>query len=135
MDPRGIRNHNPGNLRKSQTYWMGLAEEQNDPAFYVFSEAKYGLRALYKVLLTYQSKYKLRTTAEIINRWAPPVENDTGAYIKSVCASCGIHADEEINLRKDKALAVRFIAAIVLHENGEQPYSDEAIEAAIRLAL
>ena len=29
--PRGIRNNNPGNLRRSKDNWRGLSPEQTDP--------------------------------------------------------------------------------------------------------
>ena len=34
--PRGIRNRNPGNIRRSRDRWKGLAPAQTDPAFFVF---------------------------------------------------------------------------------------------------
>lgn len=112
---------------------MGLRDEQTDPEFFQFESAKYGLRAMYKLLCNYQRLYKLDTAEKIITRWAPPNENDSNRYVKDVCSACGIHPDEIIDLRKNKALAVRFIAAMVLKENGEQPYSDEEIRAAMLL--
>ena len=33
MLPRGIRNHNPLNIRKSKDQWKGMAEVQTDRAF------------------------------------------------------------------------------------------------------
>ena len=51
--PRGIRNKNPGNI-KLGTKWDGLADEQSDPVFCVFSEAVWGIRALMRILLTYR---------------------------------------------------------------------------------
>ena len=42
--PRGIRNHNPGNIRRSQDPWQGLASAQNDPEFFIFQSAIYGIR-------------------------------------------------------------------------------------------
>lgn len=134
MTARGLRNNNPGNIRKSETCWMGLSEEQPDPDFFCFSEAKYGLRALYKLLLNYRKLYRLDTVREIISRWAPPSENDTEAYIAAICKATGLEADQVIDLGQNKPLAVRFIAAIVQHENGSQPYSDEEIKTAMQLA-
>ena len=49
---RGERNNNPGNIRKGSN-WQGLAPEQTDSAFGQFTEAKWGIRALAKVLLQY----------------------------------------------------------------------------------
>ena len=42
--PRGIRNHNPGNI-KLGTAWDGLSDEQNDDVFCQFKEPVWGLRA------------------------------------------------------------------------------------------
>lgn len=35
-EPRGIRNNNPGNLRRTKDPWQGLAETQTDLEFFVF---------------------------------------------------------------------------------------------------
>ena len=36
MLPRGIRNHNPLNIRRSKDQWKGMAEVQSDRAFVQF---------------------------------------------------------------------------------------------------
>ena len=36
MLPRGIRNCNPLNIRRSKDQWKGLLPEQNDKSFYQF---------------------------------------------------------------------------------------------------
>ena len=36
MLPRGIRNNNPLNIRRSKDQWKGLAEAQTDRAFVLF---------------------------------------------------------------------------------------------------
>ena len=41
MTTRGIRNHNPGNIRHGEQ-WQGLAKEQTDPSFCVFISNEYG---------------------------------------------------------------------------------------------
>ena len=70
--PRGIRNHNPGNLRKSNDPWQGLAPDQTDPDFLQFESSKWGIRALARTLIAYQDKIGLRSIKSIIYRWAPP---------------------------------------------------------------
>ena len=50
--PRGIRNHNPGNLRKSNDPWQGLAPDQTDPDFLQFESSKWGIRALARTLIS-----------------------------------------------------------------------------------
>ena len=39
MLPRGIRNNNPLNIRRSKDQWKGLAETQNDRAFCQFKSS------------------------------------------------------------------------------------------------
>jgi hypothetical protein len=134
MPSRGIRNNNPGNIRHSAIKWMGISDEQPDPTFVCFDEPKYGIRALYKILRTYQDKHGLETVEEMINRWAPPAENDTAAYVRSVAGAIGVSPDTKIDLC-DREVAEKLVAAIIRHENGEQPYEEKLIRAAINLAL
>lgn len=132
MVARGIRNHNPGNIRKGEK-WKGLSEHQTDSSFCVFVSPEYGIRALAKVLLTYYKKYQLNTVKKIIGRYAPPNENETESYIQSVAGMLGVLPDEVIDLSSVAVLAV-LLRAIIRHENGEQPYSDEQILKGIHLA-
>lgn len=131
--PRGIRNHNPGNIRRSSDPWQGLAKDQNDAAFFQFSEAKFGIRALARVLISYQDRHSLRTVRAIISRWAPPVENETSAYIDHVARKLGVGADEPIDVHGYRVLR-GLVAAIIEHENGMQPYTDAQIDAGLVLA-
>ena len=130
-EPRGLRNKNPGNLRHSKTHWMGQTDEQPDPDFVTFEDAKYGIRALYITLRTYQLKHGLHTIEDMIHRWAPPSENDTGAYVKAVAAACGVRPDQQVDLNR---IGEKLVAAIIRHENGTQPYGVEVIRSAINLA-
>jgi hypothetical protein len=112
---RGIRNNNPGNLRHGQP-WQGLAPQQTDSAFATFTSMPYGIRALVITLQTYMRKHGLRTVRGIIGRWAPPSENDTGAYIRAVCAPAGLAPDQELS---DERLTYEYLARqIARHENG-----------------
>jgi len=94
MEPRGIRNNNPLNIRRSGDKWQGLKAQQEDREFFQFSEMKWGWRAAFVILCrTYYNKYKLRTIRALITRWAPPKENDTEAYIRRVTDRIGIGPD------------------------------------------
>ena len=53
--PRGLRNCNPGNLRRTADKWQGLSAQQTDKEFFQFREMKWGYRALIKTLLMYFS--------------------------------------------------------------------------------
>ncbi len=129
--PRGIRNNNPGNLRYNGTEWLGLATPPSDGAFCVFTAPKYGIRALARVLKIYQSKYGICTIAGIVGRFAPSTENDTGAYIKSMCHQTGYGAHSELDLHNNAVLA-ELIKAIIRHENGENPYTDTQISEGLK---
>lgn len=133
--PLGIRNNNPGNIDRTAEKWQGMAADQSsDSRFVVFSAPVWGLRALAKVLLSYQRKHGLRTPAAIIGRWAPPVENDTGAYARQVAKALGVGVGDQIDLQQPETLQ-RILPAIVQHENGQQPYPAALVAEAVRLAL
>lgn len=129
---RGIRNNNPGNIRHGDK-WQGLSETQTDNAFCQFVLPEYGIRALTKLLLNYQKKYKLCNVRSIINRFAPPIENDTEAYIYSVCLKLGVKPDTPIDI-SELGIMLNLLKAIIRHENGEQPYSDEILLKGMKMA-
>lgn len=138
QEPRGVRNKNPGNLDRTATVWRGedrspeaLAREKR---FCVFETPQAGFRALAKTLLTYQNKHGLRTVREMINRWAPPKENDTEAYITQVAREVGVGSREVVNLNKQVPLQ-RMVTAIARHENGGLFWDEAVIEAGVRQAL
>ena len=126
---RGERNNNPGNIRKSKTAWQGkvdnLAGVVDEVSFVQFSSASYGIRAIGKIIGTYYNKYNLVTVHDIISRWAPDSENDTGAYVGAVCVSCGVSENEQLVLNA-KTLA-NIVTAIIYHENGRCIYPPQYI--------
>lgn len=84
--PRGIRNKNPLNIRRTQIHWLGMCEQQTDASFCQFSDMRYGIRAAARVIKTYVCRYNCRTVQDIIHRWAPPSDgNNTGKYVRTVC--------------------------------------------------
>lgn len=131
VGPRGIRNNNPGNIRKSSDHWQGLADEQKDSAFFTFTTPEYGIRAMTKIIKRYVNEMGLFSIRKIINRWAPPSENNTSAYVKQVSAAVGLDPDLPFTLEKDLQA---IITAMIKHENGIQPYSAATIAAGIKLA-
>jgi hypothetical protein len=91
-----------------------LAEDE----FCVFISPIYGIRALAKLLKnSYYDRYNLHTVGEIIDRFAPPVENLTNSYISHVAESLNVGADDEIDLADPLTLHL-MIEAIIEHENG-----------------
>ena len=131
--PRGIRNCNPGNIRRSGDRWKGLVPVQPDPAFFVFETPLWGIRAMAVILRNYQRRLGLKSLAQIIGRWAPAGENDTAGYVAAVSKAMGVDPRAPLDLRNDATLRA-LIAAIIRHENGLQPYDLDTIDLAIDLA-
>jgi len=131
--PRGIRNHNPGNIRRSKTPWQGLATDQPDPEFFRFKSPEWGIRAMARILITYKDKHRIKRLRTVIRRWAPPVENDTEAYISHVAFATGLDPDQNIDLH-NYAHVRPLIEAMILHENGRQPYSADVIDRGLEMA-
>lgn len=132
-EPRGVRNNNPGNIEYNGTQWKGLDSPPSDGRFARFVEPVYGIRALARVLETYYRKHGINTIRGVINRWAPSTENDTGSYIEHVAEEVGASPDAPLNLTKP-AVRVPLIAAIIEHENGQQPYATALIKRGVKMA-
>ncbi|EDR7036608.1 hypothetical protein YK94_002207 [Salmonella enterica subsp. enterica] len=130
---RGIRNNNPGNLEYSKSNpWVG--QNGDDGRFAKFETPEHGIRALGRNLMSYQ-RQGIDTVSEIINRWAPPTDNnDTAAYIKAVCEQLGVSADEPLDSSNPDTLKA-LCAAIIQHENGSQPYSDQQLSTGVSAAI
>ena len=97
----GIRNNNPLNIRKGKSHWQGeisspRGEDGRGLSFCKFSSLDWGLRAAFCLLRTYRNKYKAVCIRDIITRWAPPSENDTNAYIRTVCKLTGFGGNERL---------------------------------------
>ena len=146
MLPRGIRNNNPLNIRRTaKDEWKGLRAQQTDASltsgrlssrsadskqasvcshydaeFCQFESLEYGWRAAFYLLTrTYYHKYKLYTIRMIISKWAPPQENLTATYIENVSRLAKIPPDEPIGIPSDQP--ERWMAvgvAMAIQENG-----------------
>ena len=122
---RGLRNNNPLNIRHSKDKWQGAATTQTDKEFVQFQTMAYGYRAAWKTLQTYYKRLRERkkhyTVENIIRRWAPPQENDTNSYIRTVLALSGIGGQENLlppeNVMSYNRLS-SLIAAMTVMENG-----------------
>lgn len=130
MATRGIRNNNPGNIRVSKDQWEGMTGD--DGAFVIFDSPESGVRALGKNLLSY-GRQGYDSIEKIINRWAPPNENDTKAYIDSVVAATGIPATQSLDLSNPDTLS-SLAQAISFHETGSR-YNPEVYQKGVARAL
>jgi len=143
--PRGIRNNNPGNILRSRTAWQGEKPfaPGDDVEMEVFLTPPAGIRAIVKVLRTYQSEHKLKTVEAMISRWCPPfhtfpdgrkVKQDTAAYVRRVAAEIGVDPAARISITSPEILRP-MLKAIIKQENAnQQPYSDAVLDEAMRLA-
>ncbi len=141
--PRGIRNNNPGNIDYNERNpWQGLDKQKpSDGRFCRFMGPEWGIRAITRVIRNYAKRdgtpgvggKGIDTVQEIIHRWAPPTENDTGAYVAQVAKVVGVSPTEPLNLDDDLIMA-KLVTAIIWHENGVQPYSAALILAGVKLA-
>jgi hypothetical protein len=128
---RGIRNNNPGNIRRTADKWVGMSADQSaDPDFVVFDAPEYGIRALARIMRTHWENGS-QTLRQLIELWAPPSENDTEAYLSDVTRHSGLTADVPIT---DIELALPLIIpAVIQHENGIQPYPATLVALGIDL--
>lgn len=107
---RGLRNCNPLNIRRvAGTSWKGQRVTQTDNAFVQFETIEWGLRAAFVLLRTYSIKYHANCIQDIIQRWAPPTENNTERYIKNVCFWTGFGGLQRLT-EKDWPQLVRAMA-------------------------
>lgn len=125
LEPRGIRNHNPGNLVLTTIAWKGkVPNAQNtDKKFEQFTQPLWGIRAMFIDVRGDIEKDGLNTIRKLITEYAPKIENNTAAYIQSVVNQVGIGPDARIL----PAHYLNLLKAIIRHENGKQPYSDVLI--------
>jgi hypothetical protein len=78
---------NPGNLRPSGA----------STGFQNFSSPEEGLAALDKNLQNYGGQ-GVNTVSTIINKWAPPSENNTAAYISDVSKRLGVSPTQQLDM-------------------------------------
>ena len=85
------------NIRRvAGTKWKGQRTEQTDKSFVQFESLEWGIRAAFCILDTYRRKYQDVCVEDIINRWAPPSENATSEYIRTVCRLTGFGGKERL---------------------------------------
>lgn len=123
--PRGLRNNNPGNIRRNSDVFQGEINPSRDKEFKQFKNMAYGYRAMYKILSNYYNKYRLNTIRKMISRWAPENENNTNAYIKAVSDYAGIPADDLISF--DREQMIRIVAGMSKVENGREAVMSDVV--------
>lgn len=133
---RGLRLNNPGNIRyNSLNNWHGQSKKPMDDQGYCrFEKPEFGIRAMCKILASYQGR-GISTIRKTINTWAPPADNNpTDRYIDFVCKKSGLSANDTLNLDNREELG-KVIKAIILFENGRNPYPESVINSGIKKAF
>lgn len=128
--PRGIRNNNPLNIRRSSQAWQGKKQNPTDKDFEQFDTRLHGIRAAFVCIRTYLKQMKsnciVPTITRIIWRWAPPSENNTEAYITAVCRHSNGHLfRDKVVVFEDKETLVWLVWCMSFVENGlDIPWRD-----------
>jgi hypothetical protein len=142
---RGFLNCNPGNMDRADPPWLGEIRDMalctNDVQrielghgrFCVFSDAQHGIRAMVKNLRAYRDRLGCKSVREFINRWAPPNENNTEAYIHNVAGPLGVSPDAAVDIEQ-RAVMRGLVSAIICVECAGMPYAPEIIEQGLTLA-
>lgn len=106
--------NNPLNIRYSETnHWIGQTAPRK--GFCQFETVEYGVRAAYRLIQKYiRSGHS--TIRDIVRRWAPPEENNTGAYIRFVAERTGIASNLRI-MDWDHESLKRIVTAMAWYES------------------
>lgn len=122
---RGQRNHNPLNIRKGNN-WQGEDPNGSDSQFEVFINDAYGFRAAFRIIHNgFKATPPRNTIRKIVERWAPPTENDTEKYIRIVSTRSKIGADTKLAYN-DISRMVDIVKAMAFVETGHD-YDERVI--------
>lgn len=122
---RGVRNHNPLNIRKGNN-WQGEDPNGSDSQFETFINDAYGFRAAFRIIHNgFKANPPRNTIRKIITRWAPPNENDTENYINVVSTRAKINPDTKLAYN-DITRMVDMVKAMAYVETGHD-YDERVI--------
>lgn len=125
---KNVALNNPGNVDRTSIRWQGMSALQDDPRFIRFVAPQWGFRCMARII---KGDYRegCVTVHELIDRWAPPVENDTHFYVTDVAHRVGIGIDETLTL---PGQLLPLLKAIAIHEGG-CPWPDSVLQLGIDL--
>ncbi len=131
MLSRGVRNCNPGNIRRSASPFRGEVSPSRDAEFKEFESMAWGYRAMMLIIHNYNELYGINTLDKIIARWAPATENDTANYIRVVARRLGIAQSGCVD-SGDEEMMCALVSSMSWIENGVEANPEE-VEAGWRL--
>ena len=114
---RGLRNLNPGNIRRGNFRYKGECATSTDAEFRQFESIEWGYRAMFVVLHTYATKHHCHTIRTMVSRYAPRSENDTESYIRRVCRRTHLEADTPLDTLDGETM-IKIVSAMSEVENG-----------------
>jgi hypothetical protein len=129
LTPHGLRNNNPGNVKRTNIHWEGSIPADQvpsvlgiayDPVFEQLVSPSYGVRMIGHILRSKASR-GLTTVDSIIRDYSA---TDQDAYVRNVTTALGLDPDaggqfQDINV---DAVLPAMATAIIQQENGQQPY-------------
>lgn len=128
-EPRGLRNNNPGNIESGRFAATVQGFQGSDGRFAQYATPEQGIQAADKLLTSYAGR-GLNTVNGIVNRWAPPTENNTGAYVAQVAKELGVDPNQPLDMNNWE-VRQKLIAAKIRVENGKQPYAEDVFQRAL----
>jgi len=136
----GLRQNNPGNIRLTRKdKWQESLPPEPGDAFVRFRAPQWGIRAIGKILISYD-KRGITTPDAFARAWAPPTENDTQSYAEHIALGLGLVDDkgkpqiyDYIDLDSFE-VALPLVKTVIVHENGRNPYRDQVIIDGLRMA-
>lgn len=111
-----VAKNNPFNIRFSKNNrWFG--QNGQNKGFVRFSSLDCGIRAMIILLRNYR-KFGLNTIKGIVNRFAPPTENNTDAYLRFVAKETQILLDQKL---ESEDQYIRLMYAMSVFEGNPVP--------------
>lgn len=113
--PRGVRNNNPLNIKRSSQVFLGETTNIYETTFKTFKSVVWGFRAAICIIRTYIMLKDCKTPYAIIHRWCPDETADR--YTVFVCRKVGIDPNQEINFAQ-RTIIVALVSAMAIFETG-----------------
>lgn len=114
---RSYRNNNPGNIRAGSFANRHGATGSDAEGFAIWPTSAEGFAALVALLRT--ATYRALTIEAAINRYAPASENDSAAYVASVCGQTELSPDQVLgDLPPDELAGLAW--AMAMHEGWDK---------------
>lgn len=130
LPSRAERNNNPGNIEfRGQA---GAVPEDGSGRFAKFSSTADGVAALVSQLRRYGARGR-DTLTKIMEKYAPPEENNTKAYIASLSKKLGVGADQTLDLNNADTLA-GLVKGISKYESGADFLQDGDVLSGLKMA-